>query len=39
MMSLLFYKDIILMLKRRIKAKQDFQYLSNQRILLLRWIG
>ena len=28
MMSLLFYKDIILMLKRRIKAKQDFQFVE-----------
>lgn len=33
------YKDIILMLKRRIKAKLDSQSMLNQRILLLRWIG
>ncbi len=32
-------KDIILMLKRRIKAKLDSQSMLNQRILLLRWIG
>ena len=30
---------LVLMLKRRIKAKLDSQSMLNQRILLLRWIG